>query len=40
MATAKKTTATKSKSKKVADGPKPGEYAGKIVDIDVSSEMS
>jgi len=38
MATAKKTTATK--SKKVADGPKPGEYAGKIVDIDVSSEMS
>ena len=36
MATAKKTTATK----KAADGPKPGEYAGKIVDIDVSSEMS
>ena len=38
MATVKKTTATK--GKKVADGPKPGEYAGKIVDIDVSSEMS
>jgi DNA gyrase/topoisomerase IV subunit A len=37
MAT-KKTTAPK-KSAKVA-GPKPGEYPGKIVDIDVSSEMS
>ncbi len=38
MATTKKTTATK--GKKAAAGPKPGEFAGKIVDIDVSSEMS
>lgn len=32
----KSTTATKSKNQ----GPKPGEDAGKIIDIDVSSEMS
>ena len=37
MATAK--TQTKSKAKKPA-GPKPGEYPGKIVDIDVSQEVS
>ena len=30
----------KSETKKKAVGPKPGEFAGKIVDIDVSSEMS
>ena len=33
------TTPTKSKVKK-ATGPKPGEYPGKIVDIDVSKEVS
>jgi hypothetical protein len=38
MATAKKAAAS-TKAKKVV-GPKPGEYPGKIVDIDVSSEMS
>ena len=38
MATAKK-AAGSTKAKK-AVGPKPGEYPGKIVDIDVSSEMS
>ncbi len=38
MATEKK-AATSTKAKKVV-GPKPGEYPGKIVDIDVSSEMS
>ncbi|MDA2962187.1 MAG: DNA topoisomerase 4 subunit A [Actinomycetota bacterium] len=32
-------TTTKSKSKKPT-GPKPGEYPGKIVDIDVSKEIS
>ncbi len=32
-------TKTPPKGKKPA-GPKPGEYPGKIVDIDVSSEMS
>jgi DNA gyrase/topoisomerase IV subunit A len=37
MATKKTTTATKAKK---PVGPKPGEYPGKIVDIDVSSEMS
>ena len=37
MATAKKSTATKAKK---PVGPKAGEYPGKIVDIDVSSEMS
>ena len=36
---ATKKTAAPKKSAKVA-GPKPGEYPGKIVDIDVSSEMS
>ncbi len=43
MATAKKAAAS-TKAKKPnsgkAIGPKPGEYPGKIVDIDVSSEMS
>ena len=38
MAT-KKTATTATKGKKPV-GPKPGEYPGKIVDIDVSSEMS
>ena len=38
MATAKKAAAS-TKAKKPL-GPKPGEYPGKIVDIDVSSEMS
>ncbi len=33
------TTPTKSKAKK-ATGPKPGEYPGRIVDIDVSKEVS
>ena len=28
------------KSSKKAAGPKPGEFPGKIVDVDVSSEMS
>ena len=28
------------KSNKKAVGPKPGEFPGKIVDVDVSSEMS
>jgi len=37
MATKKTATATKAKK---PVGPKPGEYPGKIVDIDVSSEMS
>ena len=37
MATKKTTTATKAKK---PVGPKPGEYPGKIVDIEVSSEMS
>ena len=36
---ATKKTAAPKKSAKVV-GPKPGEYPGKIVDIDVSSEMS
>jgi len=38
MATAKKAAASTKAKKPV--GPKPGEYPGKIVDIDVSSEMS
>ena len=37
MATKKAATSTKAKKPL---GPKPGEYPGKIVDIDVSSEMS
>jgi DNA gyrase/topoisomerase IV subunit A len=39
MATAKTPSKSAAKSKK-PDGPKAGEYPGKIVDIDVSSEMS
>ncbi|HEY3293411.1 MAG TPA: DNA topoisomerase (ATP-hydrolyzing) [Candidatus Nanopelagicaceae bacterium] len=39
MATAKTPSKAGSKSKKPI-GPKPGEYPGKIVDIDVSDEMS
>ncbi len=38
MATVKKSAASTKVKKPV--GPKPGEYPGKIVDIDVSSEMS
>jgi len=38
MATVKKSAASTKAKKPV--GPKPGEYPGKIVDIDVSSEMS
>ena len=37
MATKKTESTTKAKK---PVGPKPGEYPGKIVDIDVSSEMS
>ena len=39
MATAKTPTKSGTKGKKSV-GPKPGEFPGKIVDIDVSSEMS
>jgi DNA gyrase/topoisomerase IV subunit A len=39
MATAKTPSKSAAKSKKPV-GPKPGEYPGKIVDVDVSSEMS
>ncbi len=39
MAT-KKAAATTKAAKGKATGPKPGEFPGKIVDIDVSSEMS
>ena len=39
MATAKTPAKAGSKSKKPI-GPKPGEYPGKIIDIDVSDEMS
>ena len=28
------------KSSKKAAGPKPGEFPGKVIDVDVSSEMS
>ncbi|MBI3428649.1 MAG: hypothetical protein HY050_01030, partial [Actinobacteria bacterium] len=38
MATSKTPTA-KGRGKKPI-GPKPGEYAGKVIDIDVASEMS
>jgi DNA gyrase subunit A len=40
MATAKSPTHGKRTNRKKPIGPKPGEYPGKIVDIDVSSEMS
>ena len=39
MATAKTPAKSAAKGKKVI-GPKPGEFPGKIVDIDVSTEMS
>lgn len=39
MATAKSPAKKATKNKKPI-GPKPGEYAGKIIDIDVASEMS
>jgi len=39
MATAKSPAKSAGKGKKPV-GPKPGEYPGKIIDIDVSSEMS
>ena len=39
MATAKTPSKSAAKSKKPV-GPKAGEYPGKIVDVDVSSEMS
>jgi hypothetical protein len=39
MATAKTPAKSAAKGKKPA-GPKPGEYPGKIVDIDVSKEVS
>ena len=39
MATTKTPAKRATKGKKPI-GPKPGEYPGKIVDIDVSSEMS
>jgi hypothetical protein len=39
MATAKTPSQSAAKSKKPV-GPKAGEYPGKIVDVDVSSEMS
>ena len=39
MATKKAAPAKTSKTAKVV-GPKPGEFPGKIVDVDVSHEMS
>jgi hypothetical protein len=39
MATAKAPSKAGTKGKKPI-GPKPGEYPGKIIDIDVSAEMS
>ena len=39
MATAKSPAKSAAKGKKPV-GPKPGEYPGKIVDIDVSKEVS